>query len=181
MAWTAPMTAVAGAAWTAAQFNAHIRDNLLETAPGKATTATAHFVASGANAIVQRTSSQDFITTSQPSSSTGFTDLATVGPTVTVTTGTQALVVWGCRSHNDTANGFAYMSVAISGATTLAAADDNSYLTRQTSATVNQWLQGGQVKLFTGLTAGSNTFTAKYRVSANQGTWDNRHLMVFPL
>ena len=36
MTWTAPMTAVAGAVYTAAQWNTSIRDNLNETAVAKA-------------------------------------------------------------------------------------------------------------------------------------------------
>ena len=57
MAWTAPMTAVANAVFTAAQFNTHVRDNLLETAPAKATTTGGYFVATGTNTIVQRVAS----------------------------------------------------------------------------------------------------------------------------
>src|SRR5690606_12967068 len=44
MAWSAPMTAVSGSVFTAAQFNQFVRDNLNETAPARATTAGAHFV-----------------------------------------------------------------------------------------------------------------------------------------
>lgn len=40
MAWTTPMTAVANAVWTAAQFNSDIRDNLNETGPAKATSSS---------------------------------------------------------------------------------------------------------------------------------------------
>lgn len=39
MAWTAPMTASANGTLTAAQFNTHVRDNLLETETAKATAA----------------------------------------------------------------------------------------------------------------------------------------------
>lgn len=48
------MTAVSGAAFTAAQFNTHVRDNLLETAPAKATTANGLFVATGLHSIEEQ-------------------------------------------------------------------------------------------------------------------------------
>ena len=54
MAWSAPMTAVANTVFTAAQFNQHVRDNLNETAPAKATASGGYFVATGVNAIAQR-------------------------------------------------------------------------------------------------------------------------------
>lgn len=51
MAWSAPRTWVTGELVTAAIGNAHWRDNQLETAPAKVTTAGDIVVASGANAI----------------------------------------------------------------------------------------------------------------------------------
>jgi len=35
--------------------------------------------------------------------------------------------------------------------------------------------------IITGLTAGSNVFTAKYRVSANTGTFQNRNISVIDM
>jgi hypothetical protein len=95
MAWTAPMTAVDNTIWTSSQWNTHVRDNLLETMAGKATTAGRWFVSTGANAIAERVITQASTTTSQTTTSASFTDLATVGPAVTVTTGTKAIVFWG--------------------------------------------------------------------------------------
>jgi hypothetical protein len=45
------MTAVTNATFTAAQFNTHVRDNLLETAPAKATAADRFILTDGANAV----------------------------------------------------------------------------------------------------------------------------------
>jgi hypothetical protein len=42
-------------------------------------------------------------------------------------------------------------------------------------------LQASHVTVFTSLTAGSNTFTAKYRVTANTGTWQDRRMFVLGL
>ena len=41
--------------------------------------------------------------------------------------------------------------------------------------------QGSATFYVTGLTAGSNTFTAKYRVDAGTGTFANRTIVVIPL
>ena len=115
MAWTAPMTAVDGAIFTASQFNANIRDNFLETAPAKATTEGGYFTVNGLNSIVQRLPGSANIDALQTTLSTTFTDLATVGPTVTVNTGTRALVVIGSSLTNGMADGFSIMGVTISG------------------------------------------------------------------
>lgn len=51
--WTAPRTWVASAILTAAQLNTHVRDNLLETAVAKVTTAGDIAQATGANALAR--------------------------------------------------------------------------------------------------------------------------------
>ena len=177
MAWTAPMTAVSGSVFTAAQFNQFVRDNLNETAPAKASTAGAHFAVSGTNEIAERLSSTDVVATSQDTTSTSYTDLATVGPAVTVTTGPLALVVVrGAISNSGT--GSSRMSYEVSGASTQAAADAQCVGVFGTAGT---GVLGGDMSLATGLTAGSNTFTAKYRVSSGTGTFSTRRILVFPL
>lgn len=184
MSWTAPMTAVANDIFTAAQFNTHVRDNLLETAPGKATAGVAdgsYFVKSGTNSIVDRQVGVAEVDTSQTTTSTSFTDLATAGPTVTVTTGTRALVIITANLTNNTDSAYAIMGVTISGASSVSASDANSLSFRQ-SATGGgpQDPQMSWSKIYTGLTAGSNTFTSKYRVTAGTGTFQRRRLSVIP-
>lgn len=106
---------------------------------------------------------QALITTNQLTSSTSYTDLSTVGPTVTVTTGTTAIAIWGGRYDDDTnAGADGYMSVAVSGASTVAASDNYAAYGFQGFGGNNQ-LPIVTSYRFTGLTAGSNTFTAKYR------------------
>lgn len=180
MAWTAPMTAVDGAVFTAAQFNSSIRDNLLETAPAKATTAGGYFVATGANSIVQRLTGSSSVDASQTTLSTTFTDLGTVGPSVTVTTGTQALVIIGASLINLTPDAFSIMSVAVSGATTIAASDTRSVNFKQSSEGFNQATQMSWVEMYN-LNPGVNTFTAKYRVTLDTGVFSRRRLIVIPL
>ncbi len=180
MAWTAPMTAVAGNAFTAAQFNTHVRDNLLETAPAKATTANGYFVATGANAIAQRLPGGAIIDTTETRSSTTYGDLTTIGPSVTVTTGTKALVMITAQMENDTNGGFALATFTVSGATSVAAGDGSSIAFEQPSGTNGQAATCTRTRLID-LTPGSNTFTMKYRaLVAGTASFSRRSLIVIP-
>lgn len=173
------MTFVANAVLTAAQLNTHLRDNLNETAPGKATSANGLIVTTGANAIVQRTPTADAVGTGESTASTSFTNLATSGPAVTVTTGTAAIVVVSARITNSSASQGALMAYDVSGATTIAGNDDRG-LWAESSGTA-EFMRASAVVYQTGLTAGSNTFTAKYRVIAGTGTFAYREILVIPL
>lgn len=171
------MTAVAGSAFTAAQFNTYVRDNLLETFPGKASAANQLLIGTGLNTVAVRAPATDEISTTETSSSSSFGNLATVGPTVTVTTGTSALVAWGCYSGNS-ADSKTLMSVEVFGATVIAAADNNSIIhyAPSTGAASTQYM----LRIYSSLTAGSNIFRAKYRVTAGTGTWARRNIAVIP-
>lgn len=177
MAWTAPMTAVANTAFTAAQFNTHVRDNLNATAPALASTAGTIFVGTGVNAIAERVPTVSTVTTSQNTTSSAYTDLTTVGPTVTVTTGTKALALYAAVSQNTGADVACFMAPAVSGATTVAANDQWAIInpSRITDFRI------GATHMFTGLTAGSNTFTCKYRTPAGTASFANRELIIIPL
>lgn len=173
------MTATANTAFTAAQFNTHVRDNLLETAPAKATTAGRIFVATGANSIAERAITQATVATAETTASTSYVALTTPGPAVTVVTGTKALVIISGRLSNGTAGAAASMGYAVSGASTIAA-DDTKSKTVQ-SATASNLDRGSWVGLEEGLTAGSNTFTAQYRVTSGTGTFGDRRIIVVGL
>jgi hypothetical protein len=179
MAWTAPMTAIANSVFTAAQYNTHVRDNLLETAPAKATTGARLIVTTGLNSVAERVVSESFVVTAETTTSTSYDDLATVGPTVTVTTGSAALTILSVRMGNSTA-AYCLASVQVSGASSVAAADARSL--RYLSATGGNEHRGSVSSLFTGLTPGSNTFTAKYLVRpSGTGTFQERRLTVIAL
>lgn len=183
MAWTAPMTAVANTAFSAAQFNTHVRDNLLETAPGKATAGVANGsipVKSATNQVTYRTPVIAAVATSQSTSSTSYVNLATSGPAVTVDTGANAIVLWHCSISNNSANS-SYMSVAVSGATTIAADDDKGLRFREQGGDGSTVVHLGTNFMWTTLTPGSNTFTAKYRAFGGTATYFNRRLIVIPL
>lgn len=177
MAWTAPMTAMENSPWTSAQWNTHVRDNLNETAPAKATAANRYMVATAtANSIAERVPTTAVVTTSEGTTSTTYADLTTSGPAVTVTTGVRALVMVRCQMTN--AGAFeCYMGHAVSGATTVAADDNYAYRFQGTENNA-----GFAATLHTTLTAGSNTFTAKYKSGsgANTATFNDRRITVFP-
>lgn len=175
MTWSAPMTAVAGATFSAAQFNQYVRDNLNETGPAKVSAAGQLLVSTAANAIAARTPGGQVVVASQTTASTTYANLTTTGPTFAATTGTQAWVWFGCAISNSAANS-SRASVAVSGASSIAANDQWALINIGTSA-----LRMFSGHLFTGLTPGSNTFTMQYDVSAGTGTFANRELMVFPL
>jgi hypothetical protein len=178
MAWSAPMTAVANSTFTAAQFNQYVRDNLNETAPAKATSASSYFAATGVNAIAERraASGADFDTGT--TTSTTFTDLTgvAIGPQVTVETGTAALVIVRCAAENSGA-GSVRMGYAISGATSVAPADNR---TVHVFGVAGVNIGASDVSLWTSLTPGDNTFTAKYRVSSGTGMFSSRRIIVLP-
>lgn len=173
------MTAVAGATFTAAQFNQHVRDNLNMTAPALATTASQIFVSTGANAIAARVPATAFIGTSQTTTSTSYTDLATVGPAITAATGTIAVVMFSATTSNSGANTANLASVTVSGASSVAANDNWCLLVDGMPTT--QAMRVGVSHIFTGLTAGSNTFTMKYRTVGSTATFVNREINVIPL
>lgn len=179
MAWVSPMTAVANTPFTAAQFNTHVRDNLLETAPAKATTAGRIMVTTGPNAIAERVIGSDTVITAQTTTSTTWTDLGTIGPQVTLTTGTTAIVILTALMSNNTAGSNAQMSVAVSGASSIAANTDNALIAESSQA--GDLYQMSAAFPITGLTAGTNTFTCKYQVGiSGTGTFQRRRLIVLP-
>ena len=106
------------------------------------------------------------VNTSQSTASTSFVDLATAGPAVTVTTGTKALVIVGCASFGSVDTWGNYMGFAVSGASTVAATVNDSNSTGRSTSRTGLSL----AVLVTGLTAGSNTFTAKYRSEGGGNT-----------
>lgn len=179
MAWSAPMTFVANTALTAAQLNTYLRDNMLETAPAKATTAGYHFVTTGPNSIAERAITGDWVQASESTAETSYTDLTTVGPSVTCVTGTKAIYLMSARMSATPASSSMRASIEISGASSIEAAD-----ARELTLDLNTTDQNkvGTCYFEDGLTPGTNTFTMKYKMqTAGTGTWAERHLIVIAL
>ena len=179
MAWTTPKTWVASEQVDASEMNTELRDNLNETAPGKASGAGNLIVTDGANSIVERTPNGNTVATAETTTSTSYTDLATNGPARTVVTGTAAFVILTCQIQNNTAGGVSFMGFTVSSATTIAAADSRAFYFESNAA--GDRMRASAVVFVSNLTAGSNVFTAAYRVSAGTGTFAVRDISVIPL
>jgi hypothetical protein len=94
-------------------------------------------------------------------------------PTVTVQTGTKALITISVRVN--CAGNYNFAGCVVSGATTVAAADQNS----ATVGAISTATMSSVTYLLTGLTAGSNIFTMQYRCNVSaSGSYDFRKLTV---
>jgi hypothetical protein len=117
----------------------------------------------------------NFVSTTETTTSTSYTDLTTV-QSVTLTTGTKAAISLTTYAGQSGNTNETYISVAVSGATTLAASDTNSLRYKAPVATAVFTLGG--TMYISGLTAGSNTFTMKFRVQGGTGTFQSRSIIV---
>lgn len=179
MAWVTPLTAVSNAALTAAQWNASVRDNLNETAPGKATAAGQIFVATGLNAVAARVSVQDAYNGggTDATNSASYIPL-TGGSAISMATGTKAIIhsygVWSM----DTAGSRCYISHAVSGATTVAASD--LWAIVNDCQSVNRVSTSGITVAWTTLTSGTNVFTQNFKTGSNIVTVPIRRMVGIP-
>ena len=120
------------------------------------------------------------VATAQTTTSSSYTDLATAGPAVTVTTGTKAFVITSVRLSGSALGFDSYQSYAVSGATTVAASDTVAIM--HGAFRVNTSMRASAGQMITGLTAGSNVFTCKYRVDATStGTFLDRAITVIDM
>jgi hypothetical protein len=126
------------------------------------------------------TSASSSVATSQTTTSASYTDLATAGPAVTLTTGTKALVIVSCGLAQSNIGARSYIGYAVSGATTIAATDNTAVMV-QAYASGGQMIRASSVSRLNTLTAGSNTFTAKYRASTGTSTFAEREICVIDL
>jgi len=189
MTWTAPLTATAHTAFASADFNTYVRDNLLETEAAKAVFADAnakykgrYFTTAGSHSIALRApvknSSENII---QSTTSTSYTILPDLGCSVKANTGVTALVFFTCAAGNSVAGGVCAASIAVSGATTIAAADDWAIRWSGLGASdgIGGFMRRGMVNLFT-VNAGDNIFKLKVKVGANTGYFRDPTLIVMP-
>ena len=126
------------------------------------------------------TTAASTVSTTETTTSVTYTDLATVGPSVTITTGTSVIIMFSSIIRNTISSGnTGWVSVGVSGATTLSASDTNAFDAASPGSGFN--IAGSRVLLLTGLTPGSNTFTLKYRVDGSTWAFENRTIAVFAL
>lgn len=114
--------------------------------------------------------SKIIVTDEAQASNTAYADLTTVGPTITLLTGTEVAIWLNAKLRRPGGGGgfTGMVGVDISGATTRAP-DFTFVISSVGSAEV----QASALLFFTGLTAGINTFKAKYRNDGG-GTWNFR-------
>jgi hypothetical protein len=122
------------------------------------------------------------VATEETTTSGTYTDLTTAGPAVTLTTGTKVLVIITAdiRAMSAARNGS--MSYAISGATTSAASQDDCLgNARVLSGAVDPARMSSASRRT--VTAGSNTFTAKYKSADGSATitFKDRNIIVIDL
>jgi hypothetical protein len=177
MAWTTPMTFVDGAPLTAAQLNTYLRDNMNETEVAKATTMGGLFIAEGANKIVERFGGSSTVDDQEDTTSTTFTDLETVGPTVTCNTGTRALYFVSCQIANTNANQSGHVGIQISGATNVA-----TFSALQIDGiAADKANMFGTCGFWDDLVPGENTFKLQYLFTNGlKGSFANRSLTIIP-
>jgi hypothetical protein len=172
------MTAIAGSVFTAAQFNATIRDNLAETAPAKATSPGSYFAVSDTNQITQRTPATATLNVSESTTSTSFVDLTTLGPQVTVNTGSSALILITAEINNNTASQAGRIGITISGATS--ETPDGTTVLRQETNGTSEFNRCTMARLHTALTPGSNTFRMVYAATGGTASFNFRNIIVMP-
>jgi hypothetical protein len=178
LTWNAPITWTVGQTVTFSQLNSQIRDNMLETAAAKATTAGSLFAGTGANSLAERIPNQGTTLASDTCTSSTFVDMGGgAGASLTITSGPKALVVHSATMANSTVNAQCLTSLDISGATTSLASDTRAL--RHISATANASFGGSYLTVYA-VTSGSNTFLMKYRVSGGTGTFDDRRVAAVP-
>lgn len=150
-----------------------ITSNAVTTAKINNGAVTADKLATGA--------ASDSVAATQTTTSTSYTDLTTGGPAVSVTIGENELALVGltCQLSNDTLAAKSFMGFTVSDASTVAAAEASSLILQAFVA--DNVIGTTAVFLVTGLTAGTNTFTAKYKVSSGTGSFGVRNLWALPL
>lgn len=95
---------------------------------------------------------------------------------VTLVTGTSALLTLSNSFILPAAGTNVFMTISVSGATTIAAGDTNGFLI--TTPGSNYYTGSSRTYVLSGLTAGTNTFTLNYKVGANTATFIHRSLVV---
>lgn len=130
--------------------------------------------------LLLNASAASSINTNQSTNSATPVNLGTVGPEVSVETGTHALVVLSSSVENTVADSGGAISCEVSGATTIPVDSINEMEALCSAA--NRRTNCAGTFLFTTLTPGVNTFTLKYRAHwGGIAAFSNRRIAVIPL
>lgn len=183
MAWNAPRTWVTGETPTAAIFNTHVRDNFNQF---DSVTASGIWVSDGSGPVARHPTNSQGNGTQFDFTNTSYLDLdAVTGGTpgsaisVSVATGTKALVMFRAKLTNDTGGGITILAYRVSGASTVSASDIDALFYESSAA--NDTISVGTFDFATSLTAGTNVFELQARVTAGTGKLQRTELFVLPL
>jgi hypothetical protein len=146
------------------------------TGPTGATGATGATGPQGPAGATPTPGSATVATSETITTSASYADLTTSGPatTVTVSSAGKAVVTVTSYLQNGNSGKSCWMAFAVSGATTVSPTDTQSL------AALGGPYRHSATYVVTGLTAGSNTFTAKYKAEANTCTFADRNIIVTP-
>ncbi len=145
----------------------------------------------GTSAFTAATSGTDYIgpsvlsaatvTTDEVSNSASYGNIATSGPSVTITHAGTTAVIWISALMYKIANsGTVYASVDVSGSNTIAASDANAISSSVVAATFSSNITLSRVLVLTGLTPGTTTFKMQYKSDTNNTPhFLNRSIAVF--
>lgn len=175
MAWNTPITFVAGTPPTAAQLNAMLYDNMLETEVAKASDTSSMFGTTGLNQLTTRHIETNYGQGPGTLTNTSYSQLANM-PQITMDC-RSALIIWSAilyPSDGGAFTDFMAVSVDVSGATTIAATDSYSIMSH--SNPTYAFISDGLMKAhyFSNLNSGVNTFKMMARTTfGTAGTYDH--------
>jgi hypothetical protein len=122
---------------------------------------------------------QQEVNTNEASTATGYGALTTAGPSVTKTlvVGQKVLVIVSCWMGT-VADGDGYMSFAVTGGTSLAAADANACILDPGAGVNMGAVAVSRTTVFTAGGSGSHTFTAQYKTNGNSMSFQRRRIVI---
>ncbi len=109
-----------------------------------------------------------FIMTAETTASAAYTNLATVGPSITGIPAGKYIVFFGSVANNSAAGNRTFMSLQVN--STAAVDDDSCEMTSATHESI-------MIVVAKTLPLDNNTLTAKYRVTAGTGNYFNRWML----
>jgi hypothetical protein len=119
------------------------------------------------------------VTALEGTSSGSYTNLTTAGPAVTLTTGTKALIILAAEFRADDSDDNCTMGFEVSGSSSIAASDVSRMAYPGSLPTNGIYICFTWAGIIDGLTAGSNTFTCKYKnTGAGTANFRNRRISV---
>jgi hypothetical protein len=183
------MTAVDGTIFSAQEYNQHIRDNLMQMFPAKATQSAQYAVTAGFRSLSAYRMTTAFVSGTNTTTSTSYVTL-TGGPSITLTTSDSALVFFACAASNSTASASSAVSVSVSGATSVPSSNqwrilhDGRVANQQTRTMCIHYFSRNMLdgrRKHSELKPGSNTFTMQAKIVGGTGSFSRRYLAVMPL